>query len=252
MRKILALSLTLAFLVPAAALAEPYIAKEQVDFAQLLAAPPALDSDGEQRELAEVMLARANASPAERQRAFDDGAISIFRFADVLGPRFKEGRRLAKVMAFFDHISRDTRPLTSAAKIQRHRDRPFVIDPNVQAPTQMIKEVCNDAGTPGSTYPACPNGVNYSYPSGHSTYGTYVALLLAEMVPEKRDQLLARGREYGYSRVINGVHFPTDVEAGRIAATVMVVLMLQNPHFRADLAEAKAELRRVLGLPPAR
>jgi acid phosphatase (class A) len=70
------------------------------------------------------------------------------------------------------------------------------------------------------------------------------------MVPEKRAQLFARGWELGNARIIGGVHFPTDVEAGRINGTLMAALMLQKPGFRADMAEARAELRKVLKLSP--
>jgi acid phosphatase (class A) len=76
------------------------------------------------------------------------------------------------------------------------------------------------------------------------------AILLAEMVPEKRAQLFARGWEYGRNRIVAGVHFPTDVASGRIAATVMVATMMQNPGFKTDLATARAELRRAMGLTP--
>jgi acid phosphatase (class A) len=74
------------------------------------------------------------------------------------------------------------------------------------------------------------------------------AILLANMVPEKRGELFARGWDYGQSRVIGGVHFPSDVESGRIEATAMVALMMQNPDFRNDFAAARAELRKGLGL----
>ena len=51
------------------------------------------------------------------------------------------------------------------------------------------------------------------------------AILLANMVPEKRGELFARGWDYGWSRVVGGVHFPTDIESGRIEATAMAALM---------------------------
>jgi acid phosphatase (class A) len=69
-------------------------------------------------------------------------------------------------------------------------------------------------------------------------------------VPEKSAQLFARGREYGRERVIGGDHFPTDVEAGRLAATAIAASLFQTPSFTTDFADAKAELRQVLGLPP--
>jgi len=105
----------------------------------------------------------------------------------------------------------------------------------------------HDAASP--CRPAEPTpAFSYSYPSGHARYGAVTAILLANMVPEKRRELFARGWDYGQSRVVGGVHFPTDVESGRIEATAMVALMMQNAEFRADLAAARVELRRSLGL----
>jgi acid phosphatase (class A) len=69
------------------------------------------------------------------------------------------------------------------------------------------------------------------------------------MLPEKSESLFTRGREYGQDRVLAGGHFPSDIEAGRIAATAMAVAFIQNEAFMKDFAEAKAELRRELGLP---
>jgi membrane-associated phospholipid phosphatase len=89
----------------------------------------------------------------------------------------------------------------------------------------------------------------YSDPSGHSAFGAMAAILLTGMVPEKRAELFARGWEFGRNRVVGGVHFPSDVAAGRIEATAMVAIMFQNPVFKRDFTEAKAELRRILNLP---
>jgi acid phosphatase (class A) len=232
--------------------ADPYVTKEQVDFTHLLPTPPALDTGPGQRDLAEVIRMRADADADERATAIADAKVSIFRFADVLGPKFSDGPRLQKTIAFFAHVTQDTLPLSSDVKTHWRRARPFAADPNIHPAPDVLPSACNTRREAPGTLPTadCPNGVSYSFPSGHSTFGTYVATLLAEMVPEKRDELMARGRRYGDNRVINGVHYPTDIEGGRIAATVLVALMMQNAHFRADLAEATAELRTVLGLGP--
>jgi acid phosphatase (class A) len=88
-----------------------------------------------------------------------------------------------------------------------------------------------------------------SYPSGHSTFGTVCGILLAEMVPEKRAELFARGRDYGASRLVVGAHFPDDVEAGRTAGTLAAGLMMESARFQRDFLEARTVLRAALGLP---
>ena len=40
-------------------------------------------------------------------------------------------------------------------------------------------------------------------------------MVLAELRPERREALLAQGRQVGVNRVIGGVHYPSDIEAGQ-------------------------------------
>jgi acid phosphatase (class A) len=75
-----------------------------------------------------------------------------------------------------------------------------------------------------------------------------MAIILADMVPEKSTALFARGREFGDDRIVLGLHYPSDVEAGRFAAIALATALLQNRAFMKDFAEAKAELRQVLNL----
>jgi acid phosphatase (class A) len=98
--------------------------------------------------------------------------------------------------------------------------------------------------------PGSPMRPSWSYPSGHSLWGYSMALVLAAMLPEKRDAILARGRQFGWSRVVGGVHWPSDVAGGRIAAVAMIERLGRDPGFRHDLDGATAELRAALKLPP--
>jgi membrane-associated phospholipid phosphatase len=88
-----------------------------------------------------------------------------------------------------------------------------------------------------------------SYPSGHSTFGTVCAILLADMVPEKRAELFARGRDYGASRLVVGAHFPDDVENGRTVGTLAAGVMMESARFQRDFLEARTVLRAALGFP---
>jgi len=241
--------LALVFAVPALADDFHYITPAQIDLVQVLPPPPAPGSEAQRRDIATMLTvqnARTNAAVA---RVIADDPISVFRFADVLGPNFNAAG-LPKSAAFFDHVRRDIDGLTSETRNYWHRERPFLVDRNIHPPGNLQQGICNGEPGHGTVAPSCPNGFKYSYPSAHTAFGAAMAIILAQMVPEKRDALFARGWEYGENRVVGGVHYPTDVEAGRIAGAVIVALMMQNEHFRADLGAAKAELRKVLGLPP--
>ena len=81
-----------------------------------------------------------------------------------------------------------------------------------------------------------------SYPSGHASIGWAWALTLAEIVPDRSDAILARGLEFGNSRVVCGVHWKSDVEAGRIVGASTVSRLHGDPVFRAQLQHAQREI----------
>jgi acid phosphatase (class A) len=207
-----------------------YISLNQVNLAKLLAPPPATQSDQQKLDLMAVIQAQKGRTASQSERAVADNDYSIFRMAgEVLGPNFT-AERVPKTAAFFARVIQDARTLFLATKAVWDRSRPF----KVSADVKPIGELEHTG----------------SYPSGHATRGYLAAIILANMLPEKSESLFARGREYGENRVLAGDHFPTDIEAGRIAATAMAVAFMQNEAFMKDFAEATAELRRELGLPP--
>ena len=92
--------------------------------------------------------------------------------------------------------------------------------------------------------PIClPNAVpSPDYPSGHATYGWGMGLLLAELAPDAATRVLNRGKAYGESRVVCGVHTVTAVEGGVDTATAVVAAQHGSAAFRADMDAARAEL----------
>ncbi len=216
------------FIGPASAYDAAYVSSAQVNLARLLAPPPAPQSEAQKHDLDVVLHLQAIRTPAQAARAVADNDLSLYRIAgEVLGPSFAAGR-LPKLDAFYTRLNLDTREIFFASKDAWHRARPFAASAEVN--------------------PVGEKPTSGSYPSGHATRGYLTAILLSNMVPEKSAELFARGREYGENRVIAGVHYPTDVEAGRISATVIAAAFAQNAAFMKDFGVAQAELRQALGL----
>jgi acid phosphatase (class A) len=67
-------------------------------------------------------------------------------------------------------------------------------------------------------------------------------LVLADLFPDKRDDILAIGRSIGWHRVEIARHYPTDIYAGRVFAQAIVREMKTSPDFQRDLEEVKSEL----------
>lgn len=81
-----------------------------------------------------------------------------------------------------------------------------------------------------------------SYPSGHTSVGWAWALVLAEIAPDRANAIFARGLAFGESRIVCGVHWKSDVDAGRIVGAATVSRLHANPVFAAQLALARQEI----------
>ena len=84
-----------------------------------------------------------------------------------------------------------------------------------------------------------------AYPSGHSAIGFGWGLILAEIVPDRATQLVARGRAFGDSRRVCNVHWLSDVEEGWVVAAAVVARLHAEPVFQKDLKAARAEAKSV-------
>jgi acid phosphatase (class A) len=126
---------------------------------------------------------------------------------------------------------------TYGAKNQYHRTRPFVVHAGPTCSPADEAMLRNDG----------------SYPSGHSAVGWGWALVLAELVPERADAIVQRGRDFGQSRLVCNVHWQSDIDAGRVIASATVARLHADQAFRSDLEDARAELVavRVAGKRPA-
>jgi len=201
-----------------------------IDLTELISPPPPVDSDAWKEDLDGVLEVQQNRTDAQVRRAVAQKVLTIYFFDEVLGPKFN-ARDLPVMDAFFQRMQGDARSVLVAAKNAIQRQRPITIS----------KLVLKLGGTP----PRLPTG----YPSGGTVFTMSTAILLAKMIPEKRYDLFERDREYGKNRILIGEHFPRDIRAGEIAATVIVHALMEKPAFMRDLEAARVELRQVLGYP---
>lgn len=86
-----------------------------------------------------------------------------------------------------------------------------------------------------------------SFPSGHTNLGWTEALVLAEVAPDCQNEILRRGYQYGYNRLIVGYHWFTDIEATRMLSSGLVARLHADPVFRQLIADAQAEYAHLTG-----
>ncbi|HEX8911947.1 MAG TPA: phosphatase PAP2 family protein, partial [Humisphaera sp.] len=190
-----------------------YVLPSAFDFPALLGPPPADDSDAHRAEIDKVLSLQADRTPAQEARCRAEEVVTVFAFADVLGPGF-DAKELPVTAALMQQVYVDGRATSDAAKLVWARKRPPVALPEKVKPCVRLEP-------------------SNSYPSGHATRGVMWALLLAEAFPAKRDALMARGKEIGTNRVLAGMHWPTDVEAGQKLGAAVAERLLASPAFRA-------------------
>lgn len=193
---------------------------------------PAAPSDPAIVEI-ELTLVRM-ARPAPNSAAADEAVVDANAYdANELIGRFSD--------AALTPLSPTTRPMltrwmsralgevsnyTEFYKKAAVRPRPYVEDPTIS--------LCFD----NPKYPLDPQR---SYPSGHAANGYGAALLIAEIFPARREQIMARGVRYGQNRLACGAHHPSDVRQGQLIAIEYFKQVWTNPRFKHDLDCAKAE-----------
>ncbi|MDD5629243.1 MAG: phosphatase PAP2 family protein [Elusimicrobia bacterium] len=180
--------------------------------------PPAPGSAAQKDDIAVVLYWQKTRTQADCAKA---DAAAIVDYAWLWGDRSPfAAPHPAEVKEFFARLDSDTRSVLGVMKDRFRRPRPH--DAYVEAQPCIRK----------SRSPA--------YPSGHAAYARIFADVLADIVPERRDEFLARADEIGHYRVLGGVHYPADIAAGKRLGDELHARLMASPAYMRDLARMRA------------
>ena len=211
--------------------ADPSCPDPAVPVSSLLMPPPRHDSANTRAELQELLRLQESRTAQQAEHVREDDHRTVQRFLGGMGVTV--GQLPDATTHFFDCIGNAVEKSVREAKTTFMRIRPYRLH---ERKLHTLKKLSDRDST--------------SYPSGHATYGTVIGLVLVEMLPEKKEEIYKRIQNYGYSRLISGAHFRSDVYAGNVAGAAIAASLMSQDAFRGQFKEAKAELRKAAGLAP--
>ncbi len=209
------------------------LTQEQIDSSRLLPPPPNDGSDAQVTDLEAWRRVVEDRTPERYAEArWDNEHEDISAFASVLGPHF-ELSKLPATAKLIAEVDNDQHIAASAAKVYFHRRFPVASAP---LPGDYHIYSCDD----DVKKPA--DRAFRSYPSGHATMGYTFAVVLASLVPNKAQEILARASDYAYSRRVCGDHYRSDTEASHALGSALGMMFLNDPTLGPQIEAARKEL----------
>jgi membrane-associated phospholipid phosphatase len=174
-------------------------------------APPP-DAQGTREEIAWIksfMAEHGNNPDVARQIQHWDSGPPVYRWSDLIVTRFLNGQSVGTFQSRTAYVSMAMYDATIAAweaKYFYNRPRPSATDVSV---------------VPGVSVPQSP-----SYPSDYAAAAGAAAEVLAYLIPAEANQFRIMAEEAGRSRLLAGVEYPSDYQAGlelgrKVAAEVI-------------------------------
>ncbi|MCP1243425.1 phosphatase PAP2 family protein [Acetobacter lambici] len=229
-QRVLALcAATLCALVPAlpqTTLAEPAILP---DGRSILSPPPAPGSHAQEADMQAFANTRALRGSKRWQLAHSDADLHPQRVIGDFSCAAGFTLNADKLPALLSLLNTLAEPLEQRVMEEKnfwHRPRPFV---------GTNQDIC----TPDARAKLTDS---FAYPSGHTTWGWLTASILASALPERATEIMQRGRIFGESRIVCGVHWKSDVQAGYMNGSAMFAALQAQPWFVKKMAAVRSEL----------
>ena len=198
---------------------QPYYLTGNEDAWPAFPPKPALGSPIDQLDLSITLSLQVSRTEAQKDEAIRDRTYSIKLVTDVIDADFEvKYPNTFKVLANADL---DAYFITAMLKKANGRLRPFDQHPILVVPLFTVTD--------------------FSYPSGHASGTQLQARILGRLFPAQKDALLKRARQVADSRVVAGVHYTSDTEAGLALGDLLFTELETRPGFQNDLTAAAAK-----------
>jgi acid phosphatase (class A) len=194
-----------------------YVAAEQFK-AVKFTPPPAPGSEAQKADLAVTLDWQQKRTGADCAKANLTAGAGYDSFWGVNSPFPQPLPK--EVKTFFARISYDLDGAVTVMKDRYQRPRPY-------------------AAYPGQAVPCVSKSWGYSYPSGHTTFSRVFADVLSDIVPERRAEFYAKADEIAGDRVIGGVHFASDIAAGKAFGDMFHEELLKSPEYMKEVERLK-------------
>lgn len=191
--------------------------------------PPEPGSEAERADRAATLAFRVEpGSPRwtlAQMQAEISPALALGHFDCPLNTRLSQEPPPALVRLFARALE-DISASARVAKGRVFRARPFIDDPSVQTCIRVDESY----------------RTNSSAPSSHATAGIVFGLIMADAATDQAEALNRRGQAIGESRLVCGLHYAADVQAGQQLGYDLFELISATPDYQADIAQARIEL----------
>lgn len=208
----------------------PYFELDQLPkLIEIMPAPPAFDSPEFANDVVRYGWGKQQRQDEERvalaiaDAEWDDHAKLYLQWKDAFGLEINE-TNTPEIWKLMETSLATTDPMRKETKAYYHRQRPFERFDDTM-PSHEEDELRGEG----------------SYPSGHSLRGWGISLLLAQIAPERANEIFSRGWDYCNSRVILGAHWQSDVDASRTAASIGFCALQGSEAFIAQMKKAQVE-----------
>jgi acid phosphatase (class A) len=201
---------------PSSASQQPYYLSGKEDVWNTFPLKPALGSPRDQADLLITLSLQTSRTDDQKNEALRDKSYSIKLVTDLIDADFET--KYPNTFNVLANADMDAYFITAMFKKVNGRLRPFVQHPVLVVPLFTAGD--------------------FSYPSGHASGTELQARILAKLFPAQSDALMKRARQVADSRVVAGVHYTSDTEAGIALGDLLFTQLETKPEFENDLTAA--------------